>query len=87
MNNYRGWLVTPAIPARRQLFVNSVTLCAYDVAGAMGNGNFAIVALSLFHADMCIMSVRIFKIIRYTVALYILNILHWSLNYYSPSQS
>ena len=42
MFDYRGWLVSLNAPTRGQLFINSVTLYAYDAAH-MDNDNFATV--------------------------------------------
>ena len=39
--DYRGQLVSPKTPARGQLFINSVTLYAYDAADDINNDNYA----------------------------------------------
>ena len=41
MINYRGQFVGSNTPARGQLFVNSVTLYAYDAADVMDDNNYA----------------------------------------------
>ena len=41
MLDYRGWFVSPTTPSRGQLFINSVTLYAYDTADAMDDDNYA----------------------------------------------
>ena len=43
MFNYRGWFVNPNTLARGQLFINSVTLYAYDAADVMDDDNYATV--------------------------------------------
>ena len=40
MFNYRGRYVSPNTPARGQVFINSVTLYAYDAADFMDDNNY-----------------------------------------------
>ena len=63
MFHYRGWFVSPNTPTRGQLFINSVTWYAFDVADVMDNNNYATVLessfimLSLWVADITIKKV------------------------------
>ena len=47
MLDYRGWFVVSTTPARRQLFFNSITSCAYDAADVMDDDNM-VTALKSF---------------------------------------
>ena len=41
MFNYRGKIVIPNLPAREQLFINSVLLYAYNAADVMANEDYS----------------------------------------------
>ena len=43
MFDYRGQFASPNIPARRQLFINSVTLYANDAADVMDDDSYGTV--------------------------------------------
>ena len=51
MFDYRGQFVSPNTPARVQLFINSVTSCAYDATDVMNDDNYATVLKSFVNTS------------------------------------
>ena len=64
MFDYRGWIVSPNTPVRGQLFINSVTLYAYDAANVMDDDNYATVLESFVSKS----SMKVSKVLTKTVS-------------------
>ena len=51
MFDYGGWFVSPNAPERGQLFINSVTLYAYEAADVTKDDNYATVLESFVNTS------------------------------------